>query len=97
MFRRLDATGVVWQDGTREDVDAVLLATGYRPELSYLRKAGALDSEGMPLHRQGLSTTHSGLGYVGLEWQRSFASATLRGVGADARHVMTALRARPGA
>ncbi|WP_344242560.1 NAD(P)/FAD-dependent oxidoreductase [Actinocorallia libanotica] len=97
MFRRLDATGVVWADGTREDVDVVLLATGYRPELGYLSKAGALDSTGMPLHRQGLSTTHAGLGYVGLEWQRSFASATLRGVGADARHVMTALRARPGA
>lgn len=97
LFRRLDATGVVWQDGTREDVDVVLLATGFRPELGYLRKTGVLDSAGMPLHRQGLSTAHAGLGYVGLEWQRSFASATLRGVGADARHVMAALRARPGA
>ena len=29
-------------------------------------------------HRKGISTVHPGLGYVGLEWQRSFASATHR-------------------
>ncbi|WP_329092194.1 hypothetical protein OG979_01240 [Actinomadura citrea] len=46
---------------------------------------------GMPMHRGGISTTHPGLGYVGLEWQRLFASATLRGVGADARHVLSRL------
>ncbi|MGC4956094.1 hypothetical protein ACLQ2P_22965 [Actinomadura citrea] len=45
----------------------------------------------MPMHCGGISTTHPGLGYVGLEWQRSFASATLRGVGADARHVLSRL------
>lgn len=31
------------------------------------------------------------LGRVGLEGQRTFASATLRGVGRDARHVVNAL------
>ncbi|GGQ25658.1 NAD(P)H-nitrite reductase large subunit [Actinomadura coerulea] len=46
-----------WSDGTREHVDVVLLATGYRP---------------------------------------SFASATLRGVAADARHVLTRLREQMG-
>ncbi|MFP3964368.1 NAD(P)-binding domain-containing protein [Actinomadura fulvescens] len=91
MFTRLDATGVVWANGTREDVDVVLLATGFRPELSYLNDLGALDGDGQPRHRGGVSTTHPGLGYVGLEWQRSFASATLRGVGADARHVLRSL------
>ncbi|WP_245681499.1 flavin-containing monooxygenase [Actinomadura kijaniata] len=91
MFTRLDGDRVVWSDGTRERVDAVLLATGYRPNVDYLGGLGALDDTGRPLHRGGVSTTHPGLGYVGLEWQRSFASATLRGVGADARHVLTRL------
>jgi putative flavoprotein involved in K+ transport len=92
MFTRLDGDRVVWDDGSREHVDVVLLATGYRPGVDYLADLGALNAGGMPLHRGGISSTHPGLGYVGLEWQRSFASATLRGVGADARHVLTRLR-----
>ncbi|MFA1549762.1 flavin-containing monooxygenase [Actinomadura chokoriensis] len=92
MFTSLAGDQVVWQDGTRERVDVVLLATGFRPGVGYLEELGALGSDGEPLHRGGISSTHPGLGYVGLEWQRSFASATLRGVGADARHVLTRLR-----
>lgn len=91
MFSSLDGDHVVWRDGKRERVDVVLLATGYRPGVGYLDELGALDGDGHPLHRGGISTTHQGLGYVGLEWQRSFASATLRGVGADARHVLARL------
>src|SRR5690606_1178431 len=91
MFTRLDGDPVLWRDGTREHVDVVLLATGSRPGLEYLRPLGALDDDGQPRHRGGVSATHPGLGYVGLEWQRSFASATLRGVAADARHVLTRL------
>ncbi|SMD27653.1 hypothetical protein [Kibdelosporangium aridum] len=34
-----------------------------------------------PSPHKGISTTHSGFGYVGLERRRSLASATLRGVG----------------
>ncbi|MEO3786267.1 NAD(P)-binding domain-containing protein [Actinocorallia sp. B10E7] len=94
MFTRLDGDQVLWSDGTRERVDAVLLATGYRPGVDYLAGLGALDAGGRPLHRGGISLTHPGLGFVGLEWQRSFASATLRGVGPDARHVLARLSRR---
>lgn len=91
LFTRLDGAEAVWADGTREAVDVVLLATGYRPSLSFLRDTPALGPHGEPLHYGGLSTTLGGLGYVGLERQRSFASATLRGVGHDADHVLRAL------
>ncbi|WP_433709378.1 hypothetical protein ACQP2U_23000 [Nocardia sp. CA-084685] len=37
------------------------------------------------------STTYHELGYVGLEWQRSLSSASLRGVGADAIYLATRL------
>jgi hypothetical protein len=40
----------------------------------------------------GISTTVPGLYYVGLPFQRSFASATIRGVGGDAEHVVRMLR-----
>jgi putative flavoprotein involved in K+ transport len=93
MFTGLEGDKVVWADGTRERVDAVLLATGYLPNLDYLRDLGALDENGMPLHSGGLSATHPGLVYLGLEFQRSFASNTLRGVGRDAAYVIEPLAA----
>ncbi|MEV6527306.1 NAD(P)/FAD-dependent oxidoreductase [Longispora sp. NPDC051575] len=98
MFHHLDAGEVVWADGTREPVDAVILATGYRPSVEHLTDLrgpdgrGPLDDAGRPLHRRGVSTTVPGLAYCGLEWQYGFASATLRGVGHDARRIATALR-----
>lgn len=82
VFTAIDGDQITWSDGTWEHVDSVILATGYRPALSYLDK---------PDQVRGLSTVHSGLGFVGLEWQRSFASATLRGVGRDARYVVRRL------
>ena len=88
MFTVLDDDGVRWTDGTREPVDAIILATGYRPGLDYLKRLGALDGDDWPLHRRGTSTTVPGLGYVGLPHQRSIASATLRGAGPDAEHVI---------
>ncbi|WP_083395346.1 NAD(P)/FAD-dependent oxidoreductase [Micromonospora sp. WMMB235] len=92
MFTAFTPEGVIWADGTPEPVDAVIFATGYRPDLAYLKPLGALD-HGAPRHVGGISTTHPGLIYLGLEFQRSFASNTLRGVGPDAAHVMTAFAA----
>ncbi|WP_433370657.1 flavin-containing monooxygenase [Streptosporangium sp. CA-115845] len=97
MFTRLDEGDVVWVDGSREPVDVVLLATGYQPNLDYLNGLGALDERGHPRHDRGLSTTHPGLGFLGLEWQRTPASNTLRGVGRDARYLARKLKAHLGA
>jgi putative flavoprotein involved in K+ transport len=91
MFARYDGDQVVWADGSREQVDTVVLATGYRPNLPYLKGLGALDDTGMPRHKRGLSLTHPGLAYLGLEFQRSFSSNTLRGVSRDAQYVARAL------
>ncbi|GAA4902764.1 flavin-containing monooxygenase [Streptomonospora salina] len=93
MFTAFDGDHVVWADGRREPVDAVLFATGYRPDLDYLRPLGALDGDGAPLHTGGVSATHPGLVYAGLEFQRSFSSNTLRGVHRDAEHVVAPLAA----
>jgi len=91
MFRRLDGDRVVWADGSCERVDAVVLATGFRADVAYLHGTEAVDAAGTPLHRGGVSRTVDGLAFVGLERQRSLASATLRGVGRDARHVLRTL------
>ncbi|RPF20928.1 flavin-containing monooxygenase [Myceligenerans xiligouense] len=94
MFTAVDGSTVTWPDGGTDEVDTILLATGFRPGTSYLGGLGALDATGRPRQRHGLSTTHPGLGYVGLEWQRSFSSASIRGVGRDARYVVRRLTRR---
>lgn len=93
LFTAFEGDELVWGDGSREPVDAVIFATGYRPHLPYLTSLGALDEHGAPRHLGGISTTHPGLVYLGLEFQRSFASNTLRGVAADAAHVIEPLAA----
>ena len=74
-------------------MDAVLLATGYRPNLGYLEPLGALRADGRPDQRAGVSRAVPGLYFVGLPFQTSFASATLRGVGPNAALVVSRLRA----
>lgn len=91
MFQAFDKDQVVWSDSAREHVDAVIFATGYRPSFDYLRALGALDEHGVPIHEGGISLTHPGLVYLGIEFQRSFASNTLRGVGRDADYVIPPL------
>jgi cation diffusion facilitator CzcD-associated flavoprotein CzcO len=91
MFTSFYNEGVIWPDGTKEPVDTVIFATGYRPNLAYLSNIGALDSNGEPLQVAGISTSFPGIYYVGLNGQRSIASATLRGVGPDAKFVVKRL------
>lgn len=95
LFTGIDGAKALWPDGAREEADAITLATGYRPDLPYLSTLdGTLDAAGHPRHRDGASLTHSGLAFVGLEWQRSLSSNSLRGVGRDADRVARRLAHR---
>ncbi|MEU9279697.1 FAD-dependent oxidoreductase [Streptomyces sp. NPDC048341] len=94
LFTGIDGAKVIWPDGAREEVDTILLATGYRPDVPYLAGLdGALDGEGRPRQQGGISLVHPGLAFVGLEWQRSLSSNSLRGVGRDAAGVARRLAA----
>lgn len=93
LFTGASGTTLTWADGATEQVDAIILATGYQPDLEYLAPLSALDEHGHPHHRAGVSTVHPALGFVGLEWQRSLSSATLRGAGRDADRVVRHLAA----
>lgn len=92
IFTRFTEAGVEWADGTTQQFDTVIFATGFRPNLPYLQSLGALDEHGNALHSGGISTSVTGLYYVGISGQRSFASATLRGVGDDAAYVIRDLK-----
>jgi putative flavoprotein involved in K+ transport len=89
MFINYTEEGIVWSDGREEKVDSVIYATGYRPKVNYLTSLiDAIDQYGNPLQNKGVSTIIDGLYFVGLSGQRSLSSATIRGVGLDAKYVV---------
>lgn len=92
LFHRVDGTDVTWPDGRTEHVDSIILATGFRPDLDYLRPLRALDAAGLPLHRNGVSTVVPRLYYLGLEWQRTPTSATVWGAQRDAQYIADRIR-----
>jgi putative flavoprotein involved in K+ transport len=96
MFTGLGPDYATWSVGLATPVDGIILATGFRPSMPYLAGVGAgvVDEQFRPRQRAGLSLAHPGIGFVGMEGQRTAASATLRGVGPDADHVVGALAGR---
>ncbi|WP_214106057.1 flavin-containing monooxygenase [Acrocarpospora catenulata] len=91
--RVVDADGpdVVLADGTRRHPDAVVWATGYRPEYPWLQ-VPVLDEHGPRCTTRGV-TTWPGLYFLGLPWQRDRGSALLGWVGRDARTLADRLTA----
>lgn len=91
MFTAFYPEGVIWPDGEKEKIDTVIFATGYRTNHNHLHGLGAVNEEGVPYQKGGISTVVPGVYYVGIYGQRSFASATIRGVGSDAKYVVKKL------
>ncbi len=69
-------------DGSTAALDAVVWATGYRTEYSWLHVPGVV-ADGQVRHEAGV-TDVPGLYFLGLPWQTSRGSALLGFVGADA-------------
>ena len=72
-------------DNTLDDVAAVVWATGFRPDYSWLDVPGVWDGHQIT-HRRG-ATAVPGLWFIGLPWQHSRGSALLGFVGDDAAFV----------
>ena len=70
-------------DGSMLEVDAVVWATGYRPDYSWLDVPGVIDATGAVRHTTGV-TEAPGLYFLGLPWQTARGSALLGFVGNDA-------------
>ncbi|GKU79076.1 hypothetical protein L3i20_v234730 [Paenibacillus sp. L3-i20] len=93
MFTKIYDDGVIWSDGMKEKIDSIIFATGFQPIFPFLFKVeGALDDRGYAIQRGGASNTVSGLFYLGLSGQRTFSSATIRGVGSDAKYIVKQLK-----
>lgn len=72
--------GVVWADGTHEQIDAVIWCTGFQPALSHLNQLDIFDDTGRVACEETRSTRVDGLWLVGYGDWCGFASATLIGV-----------------
>ena len=81
--------------GASAPLDAVVWATGFRPDYGWLHLP-VLDADGRPRHHRGL-TAVPGVAFLGLEWLDSRRSALLNGAGPDARRVVAALLREPAA
>ena len=74
-------------DGSELEVDAVIWATGYRPDYSWI-DAPVFDEDGRLRHRRGV-TDVPGLYFLGLSWQYTRGSALLGWVKDDAEFIAT--------
>jgi len=81
---------VSFADGTHLQVDAVVWATGYQPDYSWI-EAPVLDAEGGVRHRRGV-TSVPGLYFLGLYWQHTRGSALLGWVKDDANYIATQIQ-----
>ncbi|MFM0514271.1 ArsO family NAD(P)H-dependent flavin-containing monooxygenase [Paraburkholderia sp. RL17-373-BIF-A] len=84
-FARFVNDGVVWGDGTRSQVDAVIWCTGFRPALEHLRALNVVNAGGRVDVVEGRSVVEPRLWLVGYGEWCGFASATLIGVMRSAR------------
>jgi putative flavoprotein involved in K+ transport len=94
--RAVAASGrtVSFADGSELDVDAVIWATGYRPDHSWI-KLSVADPNGRVLHRRGM-TDVPGLYFLGLSWQHTRGSALLGWVKDDAEFIAEQIDALAG-
>jgi putative flavoprotein involved in K+ transport len=85
--RLVDADGrrVRFEDGTELEVDAVIWATGYRPDYSWI-KLPICDANGRLRHRRGV-TDVPGLYFLGLTWQYTRGSALIGFIKDDAEFI----------
>ncbi|WP_369201452.1 ArsO family NAD(P)H-dependent flavin-containing monooxygenase [Streptomyces sp. PU-14G] len=98
MFIRLEVSGPVWANGSRQEADAIVWATGFRPALAHLAPLGLRSGAGRG--RIPVESTRARdeprlhlLGYG--DWTGP-ASATLIGVGRPAREAVRQIAALLG-
>jgi putative flavoprotein involved in K+ transport len=74
-----------FEDGSELEVDAVIWATGYRPDYSWI-ELPIFDADGRLRHRRGV-TDAPGLYFLGLTWQHTRGSALIGFVKDDAEFI----------
>ncbi len=87
--RTVDAEGrtVRFHDGRALQPEAIVWATGFRSDYSWIGAPGAVDERGVPVHRRGV-TPASGLYFLGVHNQYSRGSSLIGFVRHDASFIV---------
>jgi putative flavoprotein involved in K+ transport len=82
------ATGrtVTFADGSTAEYDAIVWATGFQTDHSWIDVPGVRDARGRLIHERGV-TLSPGLYVLGLTWQHSRTSALLGWVANDSAYL----------
>jgi putative flavoprotein involved in K+ transport len=91
--RAIEASGrtIRFSDGNELDVSAVIWATGFRHDYSWI-DAPVFDDQHRLVHRRGV-TDSPGLYFLGLSWQHTRGSALIGWVGEDAAYIAAQINA----
>ena len=76
----------VFEDGSEQDIDSIVWATGYRYDFSWMGIPTIKDESGGIIHRRGV-TGAPGLFFIGLTWQHTRGSALIGFVDDDASFI----------
>ncbi|MDP2803029.1 MAG: ArsO family NAD(P)H-dependent flavin-containing monooxygenase [Phreatobacter sp.] len=87
-FARFTNVGVVWQDGSETEVDAVLWCTGFRPATAHLRSLDIVEPDGRVEVVDQRAVKEPLLWLAGYGNWTGAASATLIGAGRTARELV---------
>ena len=85
-----DGRKAQFEDGSELDVDAILWATGYRPDYSWI-ELPIFGANGRLRHRRGV-TDVPGLYFLGLTWQHTRGSALIGFIKDDAEFIAEQVR-----
>lgn len=92
-FRSFTETGVIWQDGTTEPVDAVIWCTGFGPATDHLKSLGVVEPDGRVEVEDQRSVKQPRLWLAGYGNWTGAASATLIGSSRTARELVPRIAA----
>ncbi|WP_167137987.1 NAD(P)/FAD-dependent oxidoreductase [Diaminobutyricimonas sp. TR449] len=70
------------------ELDAVVVACGFRPDYGWIQVPDLVDEMGFPHHREGESARVAGLHFLGMPWMRTRKSPLVLGVGEDAAQLV---------
>ncbi len=87
-FNELYEYGVIWEDGSKEEFDAIIWCTGFGYATQHLESILSTDERGKTETQESRSLQVEGLWLVGYGGWTGFASATLIGVGRTAKETV---------
>jgi len=92
----VDGQRVSFADEQSAAIDAVIWATGYRPDYWFVN-APIMGVDGWPEEVRGVSPTVPGLYFLGIPFQYAFSSMNIVGAGRDAKYVVDRVAERVAA